>query len=309
MKSEFMIKNIIFLFIFQIFAKIVLKKYTNKSEKKHIEDIFKKKYFSNIANQVLENINKDSNGGKESGKNIFTKISDVNNFIKSKYNEEYIKNELEKNMEEFSGTHENLFGFGPSGLTEGCRSDEGAYDSRKKELVKDLCKSKKKTHSFIPNKDKTYKIKCNIIFNKPVKNVILKIYNSDREFIYNFCGVFRKLHQPVASPAAPHPEQALLGAAVNHLIDSLISNYEFVLDNYFGNEESTYIEIFADGLKIDDFNINIQEIDKYQSYPKKSFIIFTVNDKNYPVYFEGNIFDINESSKIHRLDKDDIFFI
>jgi hypothetical protein len=280
MKSEFIIKNIIFLFIFQIFARTVLKKYTDKSEKKHIEDIFKKKYFSNIANQVLENINKDSNGEKESGKNIFTKISDVNNFIKSKYNEDYIKNELEKNMEEF----------------------------RKKDLVKDLCENKQKSYSFIPNKNKTYKIKCNIIFNKPVKNVILKIYNSDREFIYNFCGVFRKL-QTAASPAAPHPEQALLGAAENHLIDSLISNYEFVLDNYFGNEESTYIEIFADGLKIDDFNINIQEIDKYQSYPKKSFIIFTVNDKNYPVYFEGNIFDINESSKIHRLDKDDIFFI
>ena len=28
-------------------------------------------------------------------------------------------------------------------------------------------------------------------------------------------GVFRKLHQPAASPAAPHPEQALLGAAEN----------------------------------------------------------------------------------------------
>ena len=26
-------------------------------------------------------------------------------------------------------------------------------------------------------------------------------------------GVFRKLHQPAASPAAPNPEQALLGAA------------------------------------------------------------------------------------------------
>ena len=300
MNSEFIIKNIIFLFIFQIFARTVLKKYSDKSEKKHIEDIFKKKYFSNIANQVLENINKDSDGEKKSRKNIFTKISDVNNFIKSKYNEDYIKNELEKNIEEF----------------------------RKKELVKELCDNKQESHSFIPNKNKNYKIKCNIIFDKPVKNVILKIYNSDREFIYNFCGVFRKLQTaesppeiihkiPISggvfrnlqTPAAPHPGQALLGAAENHLIDSSISNYEFVLDNYFENEESTYIEIFADGLKIDDFDINIQEIDKYHFYPKKSFIIFTVNDKNYPVYFEGNIFDINESSKIHRLDKDDIFFI
>ena len=294
MNSEFIIKNIIFLFIFQIFARTVLKKYSDKSEKKYIEDIFKKKYFSNIANQVLENINKDSNGEKKSRKNIFTKISDVNNFIKSKYNEDYIKNELEKNIEEF----------------------------RKKELVKELCDNKQesfassislqqvrqKSHSFIPNKNKNYKIKCNIIFDKPVKNVLLKIYNSDKEFIYNFCGVFRKL-ETATSPAAPHLKQVLLGAAENHLIDSLISKYEFVLDNYFGNEESTYIEIFADGLKIDDFDINIQEIDKYHSYPKKSFIIFTVNDKNYPIYFEGNIFDISESSKIHRLDKDDIFFI
>ena len=32
MKSEFIIKNIIFLFIFQIFARTVLKKYTDKSE-------------------------------------------------------------------------------------------------------------------------------------------------------------------------------------------------------------------------------------------------------------------------------------
>ena len=264
MNSDFIIKNIIFLFIFQIFARTILKKYNDKSEKKHIEDIFKKKYFSNIANQVLENINKDSDGKKGSGKNIFTKISDVNNFIKSKYNEDYIKNELEKNMEEF----------------------------RKKELVN----NKQKSNSFIPNKDKTYKIKCNIIFDKHVKNIILKIYsethegcrsdgrthdsNSQKEFIYNFCE--------------------------NHLIDSLISKYEFILDNYFENEESIYIEIFADGLKINDFDINIQEIDKYQ---KKSFIIFTVNDKNYPVYFEKNIFDINESSKIHRLDKNDIFFI
>jgi hypothetical protein len=305
MNSEFIIKNIIFLFIFQIFARTILKKYSDKSEKKHIEDIFKKKYFSNIANQVLENINKDSDGEKKSRKNIFTKISDVNNFIKSKYNEDYIKNELEKNIEEF----------------------------RKKELVKELCDNKQKSHSFIPNKNKNYKIKCNIIFDKPVKNVLLKIYNSDREFIYNFCGVFRKLQQPSVSPSEIMRKLPISGE--NHLIDSLISNYEFVLDNYFENEESTYIEIFADGLKIDDFDINIQrlpvglipdvmplgllqadgacerlqEIDKYHFYPKKSFIIFTVNDKNYPVYFEGNIFDINESSKIHRLDKDDIFFI
>jgi len=90
MNSDFIIKNIIFLFIFQIFARTILKKYNDKSEKKHIEDIFKKKYFSNIANQVLENINNDSDGKKGSRKNIFTKISDVNNFIKSKYNEDYI---------------------------------------------------------------------------------------------------------------------------------------------------------------------------------------------------------------------------
>ena len=117
MNSDFIIKNIIFLFIFQIFARTILKKYNDKSEKKHIEDIFKKKYFSNIANQVLENINNDSDGKKGSRKNIFTKISDVNNFIKSKYNEDYIKNELEKNMEEFQRLPVGLGYLHPSGLS------------------------------------------------------------------------------------------------------------------------------------------------------------------------------------------------
>ena len=104
MKSDFIIKNIIFLFIFQVFARTILKKYKNNSEKKHIEDIFKKKYFSNIAEHIFENVNKNENPNKK--KSIFTKISDVNNFIKSKYNEEYIKNELEKNMKEYKNYHD-----------------------------------------------------------------------------------------------------------------------------------------------------------------------------------------------------------
>ena len=53
-------------------------------------------------------------------------------------------------------------------------------------------------------------------------NIILYYINYDMSIV-NLNGVFRTLHQPAASPAAPHPGQALLGAAES--LVNVINNY------------------------------------------------------------------------------------
>jgi len=137
-------------------------------------------------------------------------------------------------------------------------------------------------YTFQSNKDKLYKVKCNILINK-IKNINLIISDSKKRFVYDF-------------------------SENNNLDNLLVTDYGFILDNNkFDNNDNIniYLIFYSDDSQIIINNIFLEIAEFNLSKDENAIIIFNIADKNYPLFSDNlNILDFEEYNN-----KNNFFFI
>lgn len=151
-------------------------------------------------------------------------------------------------------------------------------NERTKEIILDKNNNFLK-FNFDSKKNKSYKIKYKLFSDEYIKNIKLIIAGNNKRFVYDFCE--------------------------NNLIDGNIKEYGFILDNNIFSDDTIHIYIILSDINIINIQDSFIEIIEKPLNSDNSIIVFDVNSKYYPIYFdEINLFEFSEFN-----DNNNVFFI
>jgi len=234
------------------------------------------KFKKNNKNSIIKNLNETKNKSN----NEYQIVPFTNNKInQSKYNLSEIYDNFFNGVKKKLKSDFNINDYSIDISRFKCNKKEIViFNENQNDIILDNSNNFIK-FNFDSKKNHSYKIKYKLFSKNEIKNIKLIITGKDKRFVYDFCE--------------------------HNIIDGNIKDYGFILDNNVFGDDNIHLYIIL----LDIGNINIQtsiiEIIEKPLNSDNSIIIFDVNSKYYPIYFdEINLLEFSEFN-----DNNNVFFI